>query len=133
MSAFEQVHPHLWMVLPVEERAVLAEAFGLVRNGISEIRNEEVISDGYSADDLARITKQGMEEWVGAPEESFSRLWELTVAKARYVLNPPEMLPVPGAVQLREATPEEAEALIAAQAPEVAKSKKAKAGDHGTA
>lgn len=131
MSAFDRVLPQLWMLVPSDERSELVAAFNLSRTGISEIRDEELISDGYCADDLAAITKERMEEFVGSKEDSFGRLWELTCAKARFLANPPMEIKMPGGVVLREATPEEAEAMIAAEEP-VTK-KKAKAGDHGTA
>lgn len=87
---YNNVLPQLWMMVPQAERQHLAEVFGLNRTGNSEIRNNEVISDGYSVDDLRAITAEKMSAYIGS-EETFPRAWELTCAKARSVLNPPVM------------------------------------------
>lgn len=88
MSSFTQIPPQLWMLVPREERLRLAEVFELGKTGITEVRDQEVITDGYNADDLSVITSERMAEYVGS-EESFPRLWELSVAKARSEVNPP--------------------------------------------
>ena len=85
---FDHVLPALWMALSREERTLLAEHFELVPNGTTHVMNEEVISDGYTYEDLSGISAEKMEAFVGS-SESFPRLWELTVAKARSILNPP--------------------------------------------
>ena len=77
-------------MVPVEERKVIAEAFTLSRTGVSEIRDQEIISDGYSDEDLTHITSSVMAEWVGdSADNTFPRLWELTVAKAKSIVYPP--------------------------------------------
>jgi hypothetical protein len=101
---FESIPVQLWMLLPLEERRILADDFNMPRTGATEVRDSEVISDGHSAQDLAHLTRERMAEYVGEPaatELSFGRLWELTVAKARSIANPPT-----GTVNLdREADP----------------------------
>lgn len=86
--SFTIVHTQLWMSLPVEIREHLAKTFGIERNGIREIRDQTVISDGFKQEDLLGFTASKMAEYVGS-EEPFPRLWELTIAKAKYELNPP--------------------------------------------
>lgn len=88
MSSFDKIPPQLWMLASHEERVHIAHAFDLKKTGITEIRDNDVISDGYNSDDLSAITSEKMSEYVGS-EESFPRLWELTVAKARAELHPP--------------------------------------------
>lgn len=113
MSAFENIYSHLWMQVPAEERKILAEVFNLEKTGIAEIRDQSVISDGHSNDDLLLITKDKMEAFIGSEAENFARAWELTVAKARSIVNPPIEIKMPEGAQIREATPEEAAAMIA--------------------
>lgn len=84
----EKIYQQVWIDLPKPTRIHLAKVFGLIPNGIAEIRDQVVISDGYTNDDLSKITAPKMAEYVGSTE-SFSRLWELTLAKVRYELNPP--------------------------------------------
>lgn len=78
------------MIVPVEERARLIEVFGLEKTGVVEVYNQEVRTDGFRYEDLAPITHEAMIEYVGSDgSESFPRLWELTVAKARYEVSNP--------------------------------------------
>lgn len=88
MSSFDRVLPQLWMAQSKEVRNLLAERFELKKSGITEVRDQDVVSDGYTQDDLLGITQERMTDYVGS-EESFPRLWELTVAKAHYELTPP--------------------------------------------
>lgn len=95
---YDKVFSHLWMHVPREERAVLVERFGLSKTGIAEIKDQTVVSDGYTNEDLSVITADRMLEYVGGDYEegqvpSFARLWELSIAKAHYELNPPIMYP----------------------------------------
>lgn len=97
MSAFDRIVPQLWMLVSPAERLVIAASFTLPRSGITEIRDQDVVTDGYTIDDLQHLTAERMAEWVGEPadtELSFSRLWELTVAKAHSIVMPPEALMV---------------------------------------
>lgn len=88
MSSFEKIPPQLWMLVDPEIRLRLVTVFELGKTGITEVRDQEVITDGYNADDLSVITSGRMAAYVGS-EESFPRLWELSVAKARSEVNPP--------------------------------------------
>lgn len=84
-----QIVPQLWMLVPKEERDLLAEVFNLTRTGTTEIIDQTVVTDGYRDTDLLGITLQKMCEFVGS-EESFMRAWELTQMKAHSILNPPQ-------------------------------------------
>lgn len=85
---YTQIVPQLWMLVDREQRNHLAKVFGLVKTGVAEIKDQDVISDGFSQEDLKEITEARMIEYVGSTD-SFPRLWELTVAKAKSELNPP--------------------------------------------
>ena len=78
-----------WMLLSIPTKQKLVEVFGLIRNGFSEVRDNVVIADGYTAEDLKRMTKEVMETYIGSVEESFLRAWEITLSKVRFELNPP--------------------------------------------
>lgn len=58
------------------------------RSGVSEVRDQTVISDGHTYEDLLAITHERMNEYIGS-EETFARAWEITVAKAYSELHPP--------------------------------------------
>lgn len=89
----EKIYQQVWIDLPKATRHHLVKVFGLVPNGIAEIRDTTVISDGFTNDDLSRISALKMAEYVGGGADSFSRLWELTLAKVKYELNPPINFP----------------------------------------
>lgn len=107
---FEKINQQHWISLPRETRQHLVKVFGLIPNGIAEIRDQSVVSDGYTNSDLERITAEKMAEYVGSTE-SFSRLWELTLSKVKYELNPPMVMQgaavtslVPPLIQIPERT-----------------------------
>lgn len=87
---FTVIVPQLWMMVPKKERDLIAKEFNLSKTGITEVVNEDVITDGYRAEDLAGITIEKMANFIGS-EESYMRSWELTVMKAHSLLNPPEV------------------------------------------
>lgn len=58
------------------------------RSGVSEIRDQEVVSDGHTYEDLLVITLDLMNRYIGS-EETFARAWEVTIAKAFSELHPP--------------------------------------------
>lgn len=95
----EKITPQSWILLPKEIREHLAIAFNVGRSSHTEIRDSEVITDGRTMSDLEAISKEKMTEYVGS-EESFGRLWDLTIAKAHSELNPPV-----GVIQVRTAKP----------------------------
>lgn len=96
----DRIYQPLWISLQKEVRVHLEKVFSIPTSGVNEIRDQEVISDGKTNQDLLAISASKMAEYVGSPEsEQFHRLWELTLAKVKYELNPPmydlsEMSPV---------------------------------------
>jgi len=85
----ETIQKFQWMKLSREVREKLVHLFGLERTGISEIRDDEVISDGFSDSDLQSITKEKMCEITGLPcELSFSSLWEVITVKVANDVHP---------------------------------------------
>lgn len=85
---YNQVLPQLWMVLPNDIKLHLVTVFNIKKTGVSEIRDSEVVRDGYTADDLLVISLEKMTNYIGS-EETFPRAWELTCMKAKYELSPP--------------------------------------------
>ena len=87
----DKIYTAMWIDLPREYRNKLTEVFSIERTGISEVRDDTLISDGYTNTDLQAITREKMAEYVGSSAEdtAFHRLWELTLAKIKFELNPP--------------------------------------------
>ena len=86
---FNNVYVHTWMALPHDIRTHLVGVFNIPRTGTSEIRDNEILSDGYSNVDLQAITLIKMNEYIGSKETSFPRAWEISCSKAKGILHPP--------------------------------------------
>jgi len=101
----ERVYAHNWMALSKEYREHLIKVFGIIPTGIREVIDMTQVSDGVTNKDLEVITSEKMIEYVGSTEP-FSRLWDLTLMKVKYELNPPFDLS-----NLRQVSPEEHETI----------------------
>lgn len=112
-----QIYQQVWISLDKETRLLLAEDLKLTRTGVTEIRDQVVVSDGFTNDDLKQITLEKMCEYIGSTE-TFARAWELTIAKAKSVLNPPM-----GIIKSHEAIVEEDNLIIDEPVHETTKSK----------
>ena len=86
-----RVYQQHWIELPADVRAHLSKKLGIVRTGISEIHDQQVVSDGFTNEDLKGITIPKLEEYVGSTGE-FTKLWAIAVSKANYELHPPMQL-----------------------------------------
>lgn len=122
MSAFDKIVPQLWMMVSPAERLVIAASFHLTKSGIVEIHDQDVITDGYKTEDLERIGIGTMAAFVGEPTDtdlSFSRLWELTVSKARSIVHPPEAMSDEAPINLANMTEVSNEEMAAIKAGEI--------------
>ena len=71
-----------WVKVPHEVRLELVQEFGLKRSGIIQVFNNTLMSDGYSYEDLAPLTVERMQLYVGTRETDYFKLWEATTNKA---------------------------------------------------
>jgi len=95
---YSSVPPQLWMQLDSKIRSELILSFNIKKTGITEIRDQTLISDGYSAEDLKAITLEKMNEYIGSTEDSFPRAWEITCSKAKSIVFPPIAMEIPPTV-----------------------------------
>lgn len=77
-----------WMLLDIPTKQRLVEVFGLIKSGFSEVRDNYVVTDGYTQEDLKAINLEKMSAYIGS-EETFLRAWEITLRKVHFELNPP--------------------------------------------
>ena len=86
----DRLYPQVWMALDKDIKDVLVKEFKIERGGQVEILNQEIVKDGYRTEDLAVINVENMMAFVEQDKElSFSRMWELTIAKINFILHPP--------------------------------------------
>lgn len=75
--------PQVWLSLPKETRAKIADLFGMKKSGGVEVFNgpngPEVRSDGYSYSDLAAITVERMQQITGSTSDNFYALFKKIV------------------------------------------------------
>jgi hypothetical protein len=84
-----QIYPQQWMALTKPYREVLKKAFGISGpSAPTEVRDNYVVTDGHTAEDLKAVTLEKMNEYIGSTE-TFGRAWEITIAKVHAELNPP--------------------------------------------
>lgn len=87
---FTQLYTQYWLDLPKETKAHLVKIFNIPKTGITEVRDQTVVQDGHTNDDLKAVTCENMAAYVGSPADvPFHRLWEITLAKVHYELHPP--------------------------------------------
>lgn len=80
---FSRIFIPQWMLLEKPVRDQLAKDFNIPQSGIIEIRNEEVLTDGKTNQDLEAITKEKLVEYCKQDGE-FSFLFNIAVKKAKF-------------------------------------------------
>ena len=71
----------MWMTLPIETRVKLIEAFNIKKTGPTEVRDSEILSDGYRLEDLLVINLENMNTFTNKISTSFPEALELTLSK----------------------------------------------------
>lgn len=94
-----------WMLLEIPVKQKLSSVFGVIKSGAAEIRDNYVVTDGYTQEDVKAITLEKMNAYIGSEEATFLRAWEITLSKVNFELNPPvgEIVAskeVPGAIEV---------------------------------
>lgn len=85
-----KIYSQYWMTLPQDIRRHLVNLFKMNRSSGSEVRDNTVISDGYTNEDLENINEITMCEYLKLPLglKSFPELWTLTLGKVNNELHP---------------------------------------------
>ena len=84
-----QIYPQQWMALTKPYREILKKAFTIPGpTAPTEVKDDYVVTDGHTLDDLKEITLEKMNAYIGSTE-TFGRAWEVTLAKVHSELNPP--------------------------------------------
>lgn len=83
-----------WVALPLEVRNKIVEIFKLPRSGHTEvINNQYVVSDGYTHEDLANLTEEKMQEYLGSGYTKDTQYFDYVdkvIQKIHMELNPEE-------------------------------------------
>jgi hypothetical protein len=88
----ERIYPQFWMSLDKDVKETLVKEFKIFKTGVTEVVDSQVVTDGFRTEDLMAINVVSMMEFVLQDTPlPFSRMWELTIAKVKFILNPPIM------------------------------------------
>jgi hypothetical protein len=97
----ERIYQQHWIELPKELREKLAEVFNIPKTGICEVRDQTIISDGYTNTDLGAITLEAMKEYTDFEGEiKFSELWHKVLEKGVQELFGIEVMPAEPTIPL---------------------------------
>jgi len=77
MTPQAQINQHQWVQLSAETRNKLAGIFGIPRSEASAIMGNTLVSDGHNNSDLAVVTKEKMEVYLGIVVGSKLDFYEL--------------------------------------------------------
>ncbi len=77
-----QISQHEWLRLKLETRKNIAAIFRIPRSGGTEVVGQTVVSDGYTYNDLALLTLDKIQEFLGMPKEKdFYKLLNILVER----------------------------------------------------
>lgn len=65
-----------WMDLPLEVRAKIIKDFNLVKTGKAGIANNKIVSDGYTQNDILKVSLQNLQSLMDSSEENFDVLFD---------------------------------------------------------
>ena len=77
----ERLTPGQWLMIPQDIRNKLVQLFSIPRSGYMDVRNLEVVSDGYTFDDLKAITTDKLKEYTGLKVGSMYELLTAAIIK----------------------------------------------------
>jgi sucrose-6-phosphate hydrolase SacC (GH32 family) len=83
---FERLYQHQWMTIPRDVRIELVKIFNIPVSAPTEVRNQEVITDGVTNGDLEVVTKEKLAEYTNKKEGTFAELFELAVKQVTNIL-----------------------------------------------
>ncbi len=72
-----QLNTVQWVSLPINIRMRLVQLFHIPRSSGSLVQDNKVVSDGYTHDDLARITVEKMQALLDSDEKDFFKLFQM--------------------------------------------------------
>lgn len=71
-----------WLQLPLATRAKIAQEFGFIKKGPTEVFSNTIKSDGYLIKDIDEaITLNGLQKYLGTTETDFTILWNYLIDK----------------------------------------------------
>lgn len=97
-NMIDKLYTPNWINLDPKVRDHLRKIFNVKKTGNTEIRDQVLISDGTTNEDLWNaFTVESMTKYTGGVKNNdFAQLWTITVSKANYEINPPvEIVEIP--------------------------------------
>ncbi len=71
-----------WLELPIQTRIKIAQQFGIIKKGSTEVVGNQIKSDGYQIKDIeAGLSTEKLQAYVGLETFDLKILWEMMVNK----------------------------------------------------
>ncbi len=71
-----------WLELPIQTRHKIANYFGIIKRGSTEVVDNRVKSDGYLIKEIeTALSKEKLQAYIGLELDSLPVLWEMMVNK----------------------------------------------------
>ena len=78
-----------WLKLPISTRHAIADKFGIVKKGSTEVFNDTIKSDGYLIQDIeGALSLDAMQHYLDTEETNAAVLWTMLVDKIEGIVNP---------------------------------------------
>jgi hypothetical protein len=87
----KHLYPHQWLHLTFDVKYWLGKQLGFSAQGERHVIDNQLVEDGFRAEDLAVVTTSKLQEWLGSKEKDFDVLWEMAVNRAKQALEPPKL------------------------------------------
>jgi hypothetical protein len=86
MTFEERITTSQWMQLPKEIKDLLIKQFNLKRSGFTDVRDMQVVSDGFTNDDLSALTIERLKDYTGLKVGSYYEILSAAIVKLQQPL-----------------------------------------------
>lgn len=83
MDFKRQLTPYEWLQMPRELRILFRETFNIPRSGGTIVTGNKIESDGYTVEDLSRVSLKTLQDYLGTENDHWDQLLQLTINKMK--------------------------------------------------
>jgi hypothetical protein len=81
------MYPHEWLDLPMFVRQIVAKDFKMLRSSYTHVVDNKLVSDGYTVEDLSKISIEELQKRTGSTSDDFMKL----LTQYTDAIKPPEL------------------------------------------
>lgn len=83
MDFKRQLTPYEWLQMPRELRILFRETFNIPRSGGTIVTGNKIESDGYTVEDLSRVSLKTLQDYLGTENDHWDQLLQLIINKMK--------------------------------------------------